>query len=73
MKEGDNLITIEEGNGTCGFGAEVVTNANLISNFNHLRISKETGIIPNSRNLENKVLPTEDSIYAKIVNFLQQI
>ena len=73
IKDGDNLITIEEGNKTGGFGSEVIANVSLGCNFNHLRISKEKGIISNSRYLEDKILPTSDSVYNKIVNFLEQL
>ena len=73
FKEGDNLITLEEGNKTSGFGSEVIANMSLVGNFNHLRISKEEGIISNSRYLEDKILPTSDSVYNKIVYFLGQL
>ena len=56
IKEGDNLITLEEGNKTSGFGSEVIANMSLAGNYNHLRISKEEGIISNSRYLEDKIL-----------------
>ena len=73
LNEGDNLVTIEEGNKVGGFGSEVISTASLTCNINHLRISKEEGIISNSRYLEDKILPTNNSVYNKIVNFLEQI
>ena len=71
LNEGDNLVTIEEGNKVGGFGSEVISTASLTCNINHLRISKEEGIISNSRYLEDKILPTNNSVYNKIVNFLE--
>jgi pyruvate/2-oxoglutarate/acetoin dehydrogenase E1 component len=73
VKDGDNLITLEEGNKTSGFGSEVIANMSLVGNFNYLRISKGEGIISNSRYLEDKILPTSDSVYNKIVYFLEQL
>jgi len=73
IKEGDNLITLEEGNKISGFGSEVVANVSLGCNFNHLRISKKKGIISNARYLEDKILPTNDSVYNEIVVFLEQL
>ncbi len=71
IEDGDNLITLEEGNKTGGFGSEIIAGTNSVKSFNHLRISKEDGVIYNSRNLEDRILPTKNSVYNKIIDFLE--
>ena len=66
------LITLEESHTNLGFGSEVVSRLKENLSLKHLRIGKTKGIIPNSRKLEDKVLPTVNSVYHDIVKFLER-
>ena len=63
------LLVVEEGNSFASFGSELVSSLleNNYNNFDLFRISNNN-IIPSSRELELKVLPTKDKIVSLINN-----
>lgn len=68
----NKLCIIEEGSSFASYSSEIVSNLieNKFNSFNLLRISNEN-IIPSSRELENNVLPTTNSITSSIIRFLK--
>jgi len=66
------LIVLEEGQVTMGFSAEVISSLHSKCSFKSYRIGAKTNeVIPCSRNLENRVLPTTTSVYKQVINFLE--
>lgn len=65
------LCIVQEGNSFGSFGSEVVSSLikNNFKDFNLINISNNT-IIPSSRELEEKVLPTSEKISKLILNSL---
>ncbi len=67
------LITVEEGYVNFGYGSEVISKLQSELMFKSLQIGLGDHIIYNSRILEDKVLPTSDSIYHKLISFLSEV
>jgi 2-oxoisovalerate dehydrogenase E1 component len=65
------LCIVQEGNSFCSFGSEVVSSLikNNFKEFDLINISNNT-IIPSSRELEEKVLPTSEKISKLILQSL---
>ncbi len=70
LQKSKRLLTIEEGNGIAGFGSEVISLAkeNLKIDFNVERVSALPVPIPSVKNLEEKVLPSLESIIVALNN-----
>jgi pyruvate/2-oxoglutarate/acetoin dehydrogenase E1 component len=67
------LITIEEGSGTMGWGAEIASQtASQIPAFRLVRIAALDLPIGNSRTLEEQILPSLDEILQRVRTFLVQ-
>tara|TARA_B110000027_G_scaffold18636_1_gene19433 strand:- start:1326 stop:1559 length:234 start_codon:yes stop_codon:yes gene_type:complete len=66
------LCVIEEGNSFGAYSSEIVTSLikNETKEFSILRGSNNS-IIPSSRELENKVLPTKATITSAIIIFVR--
>lgn len=71
LKKTKLLFLIQEGHSYGSFCSEVVSSLikNNVTDFDVINISNNT-IIPSSRNLENKVLPTKEKISVLILNSL---
>lgn len=67
------LVTVEEGSGFTGIGAEVIAQVMETVNFpvRVKRIAAQSVPIPSVRSLEDRVLPTRQSIIQTISEFMQ--
>ena len=67
------FFTLEESVVRMGFGSELIAKLNNYSSFKSFRMGAlDHTVIPSTRNLENKVLPTIDTVYENIVEFLER-